>query len=49
MTYRTQSQWAAVCHNVTVANSGTAGISGWTLSFTFPGDQKVTTALAASG
>jgi alpha-galactosidase len=45
VTYATQSQWAGgFVANVTVTNSGTAGINGWTLSFTFPGDQKVTSA-----
>ncbi|NUP50242.1 MAG: hypothetical protein HOW97_23480 [Catenulispora sp.] len=28
--------------NITITNSGTAAINGWTLGFTFPGDQKVT-------
>ena len=28
--------------SVTITNTGTAAISGWTLGFTFPGDQKVT-------
>ena len=49
VTYSTQSQWAGgFVANVTVANSGTVGINGWTLSFTFPGDQKVTTAWNAA-
>ena len=25
-----------------IANTGTATISGWSLTFTFPGDQKIT-------
>jgi alpha-galactosidase len=42
VTYSTQSQWAGgFVANATVANSGTTGISGWTLGFTFPGDQKI--------
>ena len=28
--------------DVTITNTGTAAINGWTLGFTFPGDQKVT-------
>jgi hypothetical protein len=28
--------------NVTITNTGTAPINGWTLGFTFPGDQRVT-------
>ncbi len=30
--------------NVTIANNGTSAINGWTLTFTFPGDQKITNA-----
>jgi cellulase/cellobiase CelA1 len=30
--------------NVTVANSGSSPVNGWTLAFTFPGDQKITNA-----
>jgi hypothetical protein len=45
VTYQTTSQWAGgFTANVTIANSGTAAISGWTLQFTFPGDQHVTNA-----
>ena len=29
---------------VTIANSGSTAVSGWTLAFTFPGDQKITNA-----
>ena len=29
---------------VTIANTGSSAISGWTLKFTFPGDQKITNA-----
>jgi len=28
--------------NVTIQNTGTTPITGWTLTFTFPGDQKIT-------
>jgi hypothetical protein len=34
--------------NVTVTNTGSAPVSGWTLGFTFPGDQHVTNAWNAS-
>jgi O-glycosyl hydrolase len=45
VTYSTQSQWAGgFVANVTIANPGPAAISGWTLGFTFPGDQKITNA-----
>jgi len=34
--------------NLTVTNSGTTAISGWTLAFSFPGDQKITNAWNAT-
>jgi len=43
VTYTTQSQWAGgFVAGVTVANSGSSAISGWTLKFSFPGDQQIT-------
>ncbi|MBV9381693.1 MAG: cellulose binding domain-containing protein, partial [Streptosporangiaceae bacterium] len=43
VTYTTASQWAGgFVANVTIANTGTSAINGWTLAFTFPGDQKIT-------
>jgi endoglucanase len=49
VTYARQSEWAGgFVANVTVANSGTTAISGWRLTFTFPGDQKVTNAWNAT-
>ncbi|MFC0434319.1 cellulose binding domain-containing protein [Kutzneria buriramensis] len=37
------NQWpGGFTANVTIANTGSAAISGWTLGFTFPGDQKIT-------
>jgi hypothetical protein len=45
VTYTTQSQWAGgFVAQVTIANDGTSAINGWTLAFTFPGDQKITDA-----
>ncbi len=45
VTYSTQSQWAGgFVASVTISNTGTSAINGWTLGFTFPGDQKITTA-----
>jgi O-glycosyl hydrolase len=45
VSYTTQSQWAGgFVAGVTIANTGTAPISGWTLAFSFPGDQKITSA-----
>jgi O-glycosyl hydrolase len=43
--YSTASQWTGgFVANVTIANSGSSPVSGWTLAFTFPGDQKITDA-----
>ncbi len=45
VTYVAQSQWTGgFVAQVTIANSGTSPINGWTLAFTFPGDQKITDA-----
>ncbi|HUN33992.1 MAG TPA: PHB depolymerase family esterase [Trebonia sp.] len=41
--YSTTSQWTGgFTASVTITNTGSAAISGWTLNFTFPGDQKIT-------
>jgi hypothetical protein len=43
--YTRTSEWSGgVVAQVTITNTGTASISGWTLTFTFPGDQKITNA-----
>ena len=43
VSYVTQSQWAGgFVASVTISNGGTSAINGWTLTFTFPGDQKIT-------
>jgi cellulose 1,4-beta-cellobiosidase len=43
--YVTASQWqGGFVANLTVNNTGTTAITGWTLTFTYPGDQKVTNA-----
>ena len=45
MAYSTQSQWGGgFVAGVTITNTGTSAINGWTLKFTFPGDQKITNA-----
>ena len=45
VTYATQSQWAGgFVAGITIANTGSSPINGWTLKFTFPGDQKITNA-----
>lgn len=49
VTYSTTSQWTGgFTASVTVANTGTTAINGWTVKFTFPGDQKVTNAWNAT-
>ena len=41
----TPNQWQdGFTANLTLVNAGSSAINGWTLTFTFPGDQKITTA-----
>ncbi|MFC1438635.1 cellulase family glycosylhydrolase [Streptacidiphilus sp. N1-10] len=54
VTYTLQSEWAGGFNGVVdIKNTGTAAVNGWSLGFTFGGDQKVTnsynTALTQSG
>jgi endo-1,4-beta-xylanase len=43
VTYTTQSQWTGgFVADVTISNTGSSAINGWTLKFTFPGDQQIT-------
>ena len=43
VSYVRTAEWAGgFTANVTITNNGTAPINGWTLAFTFPGDQKIT-------
>ena len=43
VTYTTTSQWTGgFTASVTISNTGSTAISSWTLAFTFPGDQKIT-------
>jgi hypothetical protein len=43
VTYTKNSEWpGGFTAQVVIANTGTATISGWSLAFTFPGDQKIT-------
>ncbi len=43
VTYTTNSQWpGGFVAQVVISNSGSSTISGWTLTFTFPGDQHIT-------
>jgi hypothetical protein len=47
--YRRQSEWSGGFQaSVTVTNTGSAAISGWTLVFTFGGDQVITSAYNAT-
>lgn len=42
VSYARQSEWnGGFVAQITVANTGTAPISGWTLAFAFPGDQLI--------
>ena len=43
VTYTKNSEWpGGFTAQVTIANTGTTAINGWSLTFTFPGDQKIT-------
>ncbi len=43
VTYTTSSQWpGGFVASVTIANTGTSAVNGWTLKFAFPGDQRIT-------
>jgi hypothetical protein len=45
VSYTTSSQWAGgFVANLTITNTGSLPVNGWTLKFTFPGDQKITSA-----
>ena len=45
MQYSTTSQWGGgFTANVVINNRGTTAINGWTLKYTFAGDQKITNA-----
>ena len=43
VTYTKNSQWpGGFTAQVVISNTGTTSINGWSLTFTFPGDQKIT-------
>jgi hypothetical protein len=43
VTYTKNSEWpGGFTAQVGISNTGTTAISGWSLTFTFPGDQKIT-------
>lgn len=45
----TKNEWpGGLTADVTVTNTGTAPVTGWTLTFSFPGDTKVTSAWNAT-
>ncbi len=48
VTYTPQQWPGGFTANVTVANTSSAALNGWTLTFSFPGDQKVTSAWNAT-
>jgi cellulase/cellobiase CelA1 len=49
VTYDRTSEWAGgFTANVTIANTGTTGVTGWTLTWSYPGDQKITNAWSAT-
>jgi hypothetical protein len=44
-----KNEWAGgITANLTVTNTATSAVNGWTLTWSFPGDQKVTNAWNAS-
>jgi hypothetical protein len=49
VTYTRQSEWpGGFVASVTITNTGTAAVNGWTLAFSFPGDQRITNAWNAT-
>jgi len=49
VSYARQSEWGGgFVAQVTITNLGTAPVSGWTLAFSFPGDQRITSAWNAT-
>ena len=47
--YAKTSEWpGGFTANITITNTGTSTITGWTLKFPFPGDQKITNAWNAT-
>jgi poly(3-hydroxybutyrate) depolymerase len=49
VSYAKTSEWTGgFTANVTINDTGTAAINGWKLTFTFPGDQKITSAWNAT-
>ena len=43
VSYTNQSEWSGgFVANLVISNTGASAIDGWTLTFTFPGDQQIT-------
>jgi acetylxylan esterase len=49
VTYTKSSEWTGgFVANMSIGNTGSAPVSGWRLTFTFPGDQRITNAWNAT-
>jgi endoglucanase len=48
VTYGVNDWGSGFTASVSIANTGTSAISGWTLSFTFPGNQRITSGWSAN-
>jgi hypothetical protein len=48
VTYAPNNYPGGFTANVTIANTGSSALTGWTLTFAFPGDQKITNAWNAT-
>jgi hypothetical protein len=48
VTYKTNTWNTGFTADITVANTGNSSINGWTLTWTFPGNQRVTSAWSAT-
>ena len=49
ISYSAQNDWGAgATMNVNIINSGTTAVNGWTLTWTFPGNQQITNLWNAS-
>ena len=49
VTYTKSSEWTGgFVANMTIGNTGGAAVNGWQLTFTFPGDQRITNAWNAT-
>ena len=49
VSYTNASEWSGgFVANLVITNTGSSDINGWTLTFTFPGDQKITSSWSAT-